>query len=107
MADEAKSYELTVTLSINSDSGDVLDEYVAQLESALVGVIREYPAITAYFVSPDYDVVEIQLGLRFESMPPKYIEDVADEVLDLTIDRAAEALASGAPVREESTLVPA
>jgi hypothetical protein len=108
MSTEVKNYELTTTLSINSKSATGLDEYVARLEEALVAVIREYGAITAYFVDPDNEAVEIQLGLRFEGMDPEIITEVADEVLKAAIVRASgQSSSEPEPVREESTLVPA
>jgi len=100
-------FELTTSLSING-APESLDTYVAILDQALAQVLLEYPAVSAYYAVGDPQSVEIEVGLRFEGIAPKYIVDVADEILEKSIDSATKASASGAvPVREESTLVPA
>jgi hypothetical protein len=108
MSQETQRYELTVSLSINSTSTELLDAHVTSLEEALVNVISEVPAITAYFVTGDYEAFEVNVGLRFERMKAEYVEDVANDVIDAAIAAASNANTSGPRVvREESTLVPA
>jgi len=100
-------FELKTSLSISGSRED-LDTYVAILDEAIARVLLEYPAVSAYYAVGDPESVEIEVGLRFEGIAPKYIEDVADEILTTSIESATQASVSGAvPVREESTLVPA
>jgi hypothetical protein len=108
MSKDAARFELTITLSTTSKTAEQLDRFVLHLDEALADVIRDYPAITAYFAGPNYEAFEIDLGLRFEGMKSEHITDVADEVLDEAINRASGTAATDpVAVREESSLVPA
>jgi len=100
-----RSFELSISLQVTSKRDAKLSHYASLLEDALVEALKEHPAITAYFVAADADSDEVRVGLRFEGMEAKYIEDTADEVLDAAISKASSADASAA--RQESTLVPA
>ena len=85
-----------------------LDEYASRFEAAVREAIAEFPTVTAYFVAADHDSVEVQMGLRFEGMDPKYIEESAEEILQSAIDGLShDDAGQPVPVREESSLVPA
>lgn len=101
-------YELTTSLSINGGEPEFLDDYAARLDTALLALIHFRDEVTAYFVSPNHESYEIEVGLRFEGMDPQKIEATASSILDEAIRDVLSAIGTPhVPVREESTLVPA
>jgi len=108
MASPDGRYELTTSLSITGGSRESLEQYAARFEEALVKTLRGNPTITAYYATPNYAAYEIEVGLRFEGMEPRYIEDAASHILDDCIAQVSSPIHSAlTPIREESTLVPA
>lgn len=107
MSNMNKRFELKISLSF-ADSPTVLITHVAaELEDSLQRVLKDYPAITAYFVSPHEAEPEIEVGLRFEGMEAKFIQDTADEVLEQCMSSITRSGSSFEATREESTLIPA
>jgi len=109
MSETIGRYELTTSLGIGGGSPESLDAYVARLDHALLQVLGTHPTVTAYFTSANYEAFEVQVGLRFEGMEPRHIEEAASHILDECIEQASSPTGEPAalPVREESTLVPA
>jgi hypothetical protein len=108
MSDMQKRYELTVSLSFANSPVVRVDQVARQLEESLQHVLKEYAAVTAYFVSPQEAEVEIVVGLRFEGMHAKYIRETADEILKKSMSTIVSSSGSGFEATlEESTLIPA
>ncbi|EPR75860.1 hypothetical protein ADILRU_1820 [Leifsonia rubra CMS 76R] len=108
MSDMHKRYELTVSLSFADSPAVQIDQVVLQLEESLTAILKDYPAVTAYFVSGEEAEVEIVVGLRFEGMPAKNIRSTADEIIQLSLSAISNSSGSSfEATREESTLIPA
>jgi len=108
MSDMQKRFELTVSLSFAESPNLRVVQVAQQLEESLQQVLKEYGAITAYFVAPQEAEAEIEVGLRFEGIDAKPIREMADEVLKKSMDSIASSSGSAfEATREESTLIPA
>jgi hypothetical protein len=105
---EDRRFELTTSLSVPLMSPSFLGHYVEALEEAVRKAVADIPTVTAYFVAPDPEAVEVVIGLRFEGMEPRYIEDTATEIIETSIEMLGNGEEQAPrPVREESSLVPA
>lgn len=108
MSDMQKRYELKVSLSFAGSPLVQIDQVVQQLETVLATVLKDYPAVTAYFVSGEEAEVEIVVGLRFEGMLSKHIRSTADEILQTSLSSISSSGNTAIEaIREESTLIPA
>jgi hypothetical protein len=108
MSDDVKRFELTASISVDGVTAENISDYCQRLDSAIAESISQHPGITAYFVQPDVELVEMRVGFRFESVRREFIEDLAGEVLSQAVSIAAKSTGHGEnAVREESTLIPA
>ncbi len=108
MSDDVQRFELTAVLSVDGVAAANLEAYCERFEAAIAKAIALHPGITEYFVQPDANSVEINVGFRFEGIRREFIEDLVHEVLDEAVAQAAELVGEGGrATREESTLVPA
>jgi len=107
MSDDVKRFEFTVSLSVQGGAEEHNVDFSEKFDTALRSVLKDYPAISDYFVSQVEEGTGISFGLRFEKIAENSIERIVNEVLDKVVRQAA--LAAGTPetppVREESTLV--
>lgn len=105
---DQKRFELTTSLSFPLLAPSLLDELAGKLDAAVYEETGEVAAATAYFVSVDHHSAEITIGLRFEGMDARYINDTATDMLEGALSRLSE---DGGPhlrpVREDSMLIPA
>lgn len=106
--DHEKRFELTTSLSFPMLAPSLLDSIAAQLDDAVFEETGEVAAATAYFVTVDHEAAEITIGLRFEGMDARYINDTASEMLQSALARMS---GDDGPrlttVREDSALIPA
>lgn len=107
MNDE-KKFELTISLSFPLLAPTLLDEIATKLDDAVYEETGEVAASTAYFVSVDHEAAEITVGLRFEGMEARYVNETAGEMLRGALERVSnQGETTLSPVREGSMLVPA
>lgn len=106
MAD-SRVFELTATVNFPTLPADQYEEFVEHLGSAVGSVLSEYPTAVAFLVAPDQHPGDVMFGLRFQGADPKYIAEMADEILEKAVELVAEREGT-APIeaeREESLLV--
>lgn len=104
---EVRTFELTATVNFPTLSARDYDAFVRNLSSAVGSVLSDYPTVVAFLVAPDVTPGDVTFGLRFEGADPKYIADMADEILEEAVALVAER-AGTSPLeaeREESVLV--
>lgn len=85
-------YELQATLSFESDTGVPVSKAIEELRAALADVLEanpEYSAVAGYMVAAGSDPTEILVGLRFDGVKAKYVEETADEILDRSLQAVA------------------
>lgn len=104
---DVRSFELTTTVHFPTIKAHRMEDFARKLDIAVNAVLREYPAVTAYLVERGAEAGDISFGLRFEGANPRYMEDMADEVLEKAVDSiaAAEGTSPLKAEREESTLI--
>ncbi|MCI2956935.1 hypothetical protein MN032_04455 [Agromyces atrinae] len=106
---ESKSrvFELTAAVNFPTVDRHMLEEFAGKLASAVESVIGEYPTAVAYLVAADVTAGEITFGIRFDGADPRYIAEMADDILEEAVELVAKREGSG-PIeteREESVLV--
>jgi hypothetical protein len=100
-------FELTVTVTFPKLEESYLGHFAQLLGDAIFNVLPEYPAVDAYFVKADEDPRDFMVGLRFNGADPRYIEEMATEILQAATKYIADQDGS-APLdveREDSALV--
>ncbi|WP_133059969.1 hypothetical protein [Plantibacter elymi (nom. nud.)] len=108
MSDSGKRvFELTTTVTFPHLPLEHLDEFARKLEDAVRTVLSDNPAVTAYFVTPDRGTGDFMLGFRFDGADPRYIEEMAVDMLNEAVELVAAQDGSKPlrPEREESALV--
>lgn len=105
---EERSFALTTSISFPLLAPERLGEVAEQLDHAVYEATGEIAAVTAYFVAVNSDAGEIEVGLRFEGMAPRYINETAQELIEGVLRKLAQdQMPPLASVREESALTPA
>lgn len=104
---EFRSFELTTTVHFPTIAPHAIVDFATKLDAAVGSVAREFPAVIAYLVTPGSDTGDVSYGLRFEGADPRYMVDMADEILERAVDAVAsqEGTPPAKAEREESTLV--
>lgn len=106
-ASQARAFELVATVNFPTVPASELSRFAAKLGSAVGSILADYPAARAFLVEVDGSTDDITFGVRFEGADPRYIDDMADEILERSVQLVAEREGSR-PVkteREESVLV--
>lgn len=101
--------ELTTVVQVSSEATAPWSSLVENLEHAVGVAISDLgmAAVTAYFVRPDADARNIQVGLRFNGMDAGHIEDAATELLEHAFEIASSVNSSDDVRRVRSQLVSA
>lgn len=103
---ERRVFELTATVNFPTVPADELDSFVPKLAEAVRSVIGEFPTAVAFFVAPD-GTGDVAYGVRFDGADPRYMESMADEIMEKAVQLMGED-EGRAPIqaeREESVLV--
>lgn len=104
---DQRDFEITASVNFPTVERSELEEFAAKLGSAVREIVADYPSVAAFLVAPDMSTGDIAYGLRFKGADPKYIGDMADEILDKSVELVAEreGIAPIEAEREESVLV--
>lgn len=102
----SRKFELTATVTFPKLDPSLIDEVVVKLHDAMAIVVEDYPTVEAFFVGPD-GAGDVNFGLRFNGANPEYIADMADEILQESVNRMTKTVGAAEieAEREESVLV--
>lgn len=102
-------YEYTFTLVFPSVAKDELPDFVPVLEKAVFDATASFPAVTEYFVTPNFEFGEIRFGFRFSGVEAEDIDQMAERLIEDAVEDMGDWQKADLepPVREESLLVPA
>lgn len=103
---EDRKFEFTATVNFPTVAKTELQEFAVELKACIAEVLSDYPTAVAYLLTAEVDSGDVAYGVRFDGANPKYIADMADEILDKATDMVA-ARKGAEPVaaeREESML---
>lgn len=102
-----RAFELMSSVTFHEIDRHDLEAFSRQLAAAIGDVVPDYPAIEAYLIEADLDAGDINYGLRFISVDPAYIQEIADEVLEKAVESLARKAGTNSidAEREESVLV--
>lgn len=89
-ATDDRSFELTATVSFPTLEAHQYDAFLEKLSAAVAEVVTEYPTVVAFMVGPDQPPCDVIFGVRFHRADPRYIEDMADEILQRSVALIAE-----------------
>lgn len=106
-ASQARAFELVATVNFPTVPVSDLSGFATKLGSAVGTILVEYPAARAFLVEVDGSTDDITFGVRFEGADPRYIDDMASEILERSVQLVAKREGS-TPIeteREESVLV--
>jgi hypothetical protein len=103
---EDRKFEFTATVNFPSVPKSELQKFAAELKACVAEVLSDYPTAVAYLLTADVASGDVTYGVRFDGADPKYIADMADEILDKATDMVAarEGAEPIAAEREESML---
>lgn len=104
---EARDFEITATVNFPTLEPSDLEDFATKLSSAVRETVGDYPSVAAFLIAPETSTGDITFGLRFKGADPRYIRDMADEILEKSVDLVAEREGTS-PIeaeREESVLV--
>ncbi|WP_152642467.1 hypothetical protein [Microbacterium sp. SA39] len=105
---DERSFALTTSISFPMLAPERLGEVAERLDHAVYEATGDVAAVTGYFVAVNAGAGEIEVGLRFEGMAPRYINETAHELLESVLKQVAQdQMPPLASVREESALTPA
>lgn len=102
-----RNIELTTTVTFHAIEPHELAAFARKLASAMGTVVADYPAVVAFLMEPDTSTGDLNYGLRFKAVDPQFVEDMADEILEKSVELLAQR-EGGDPVEaevEESVLV--
>lgn len=102
-----RMFELTATVNFPTLDPSDLESFAQKLDSAVGSVLSEYVTAVAFMIAPDLSTGDINYGIRFSGADPRYIADMADEILQKAVELVAEREGTR-PIeaeREESVLV--
>lgn len=102
-----RALELMSTVTFHEITADMIESFALKLAEAVRAVVREYPAVSEFLIEPDLTTGDINYGLRFASVDPAFVDEMAGEILEKAVEIIA-ASEGAEPVnaeREESVLV--
>lgn len=102
-----RAFELMSTVTFHDVEVHELEEFAVKLADAVRDVLGDYPAVEEFLVEADMSTGDINFGLRFISVDPAYIDDLADEILEKAVELVAtrDGVKPADAEREESVLV--
>lgn len=101
----SRSFKLTTTLDVSSYSRIEQTSFAERLDAAVYEASDDYPAVTRYYVRHVPESSEIMIGLKIEKVSPDKVENIANMLVDQSIDSVFTGNSHTRPVAEESLLV--